>query len=248
MAELKVSDYLVKNYDGYYEQEDSEWHRIIAIDKAENIISLSKKYAHDSIIEIGVGEGSILKRLSELGFGKKLYGLEISASGVEATRKKKIESLVECKVFDGYNVPYEDNKFDLAVFSTVVEHLEYPRRLIYEASRVAKYIFVEVELLDTIRLSHDFVFDKGGRINFYSPKTIRKLVQTCGLEVLEQKTTNPSLGTYACYLGKKAGIIYFVKNAFLKILPRFAPVVFAYHSSLICQKKSGRNETDIAKS
>lgn len=248
MAELKVSDYLVKNYDGYYEQGDSEWHRIIAIDKAENIISLSKKYAHDSIIEIGVGEGSILKRLSDLGFGKKLYGLEISASGIEATQKKKIESLVECKVFDGYNIPYEDNKFDLAVFSTVVEHLEYPRRLIYEASRIAKYIFVEVELLDTIRLSRDFVFDRAGRINFYSPKTIRRLIQTCGLEVLEQKTTNPSLKVHSYRLGKKARIIYLFKNALLKTLPRFAPIVFTYHSSLICRKKSRCNGTDIAKS
>ena len=45
--------------------------------------------------------------------------------------------LVESKLFDGARVPYPDNSFDLAYMSHVVEHLEHPRQLIYEAARVA---------------------------------------------------------------------------------------------------------------
>ena len=181
-----LSDHLRDNYDGYYEEGDSEWRWLGAIDKANNIISLCKSYPHDSILEIGAGEGSILKRLSELEFGNEYYALEISPTGAGTIKKKGIPRLIEAAFFDGYNIPYGDIKFDLAVLSHVIEHVEYPKKLLYEARRVARYFFVEVPLEDTIRLQKDFSFEQVGHINFYSPKTIRRLAQTCNMKVLNQ--------------------------------------------------------------
>lgn len=200
-----------------------------------NFITTSK---HLKILEIGAGEGSILKRLSELEFGKELYGLELSHTGVETINNKGISSLVECKEFDGYNIPYEDNKFDLVIMSHVIEHVEYPRRLIQEASRVGNVIFIEVPLEDTIRLTYDFVWDKVGHINFYSPKTIRRLIQTCGLEVLNQKITHSSKDVYKYQYGNTGVIKYIIKEFLLRIAPRIASNIYTYHSSLICKNKS----------
>ena len=136
MDETVLSKRLMNNYQHYYEEGDSEWRWLGAIDKAENIISLCSSYPHDSILEVGAGEGSILKRLSERGFGNKFYALEISPSGIERIKKKGIPRLMECALFDGYNIPYDDNKFDLSVLSHVFEHVEYPRKLLYDAVRV----------------------------------------------------------------------------------------------------------------
>ncbi|MGH2566906.1 MAG: class I SAM-dependent methyltransferase, partial [Bacteroidota bacterium] len=197
-------------------------------------------YPHDSILEIGAGEGSILKRLSEADFGNELYALEISPTGVETIKKKNISRLNECSLFDGYNVPYDDEKFDLVVLSHVIEHVEYPRKLLYEAKRVAKYVFVEVPLEDTARLSENFIFDKVGHINFFSPKTIRRLIQSCNLEVLEQRVTNPSKSVYTFQKGRKGLINYYIKEYLLRLLPGIATSVFTYHSSLICQDCSRR--------
>lgn len=236
MVDLYVSAKLKANYDNYYEGE-SEWRCLGAIDKANNIVALCNKYPHKSILEIGSGEGSILKRLSDLKFGGSLYSIEISKTAVETTLQRNIKSLIECKLFDGYNIPHEDNKFDLAILSHLVEHLEYPRKMLYEAARVANYVFIEVPLADNFRLKRDFVFDKVGHINFYSPKTIRRLVQTCNLEVLDQVLTNPSYRVFQFQFGKKGILRYLLKELNLRIIPGLATYLFTYNCSLVCRKK-----------
>ena len=138
-------------------------------------------------------------------------------------------------LFDGHNVPYDNHKFDLIILSHVIEHVEFPRKLLYEASRAAKYVFVEVPLEDTMRLKPDFIFDKVGHINFYSTKTVRRLIQTCNLEVLEQKVTNPSKAVYVYQKGKKGLVSYYIKESLLKALPGLATSIFTYHSSLVCR-------------
>ncbi|MBM4105427.1 MAG: class I SAM-dependent methyltransferase [Phycisphaerae bacterium] len=236
MKKVTISDQLRTNYEDYYEEGDSEWRRLGAIGKVENIVSLCGDLPHKSILEIGAGEGSILRRLSELNFCEELYALEISPTGVETIKSKNIPRLVECKIFDGYHIPYDNDRFNIAILSHVVEHVEHPRQLLYEASRVAKYLFIEVPLEDTIRLPRDFRFDKVGHINFYSPKTIRQLVQSCNLRVLHQIDTNPPKGTYTFQMGSKGLIHYYIKQALLTTVPKVATGLFTYHGALVCEK------------
>lgn len=98
----------------------------------------------------------------------------------------------------------EDNTFDLVILSHIPEHVEYPRKLLYEAVKVAKYVFVEVPLENNIKLRKDFVLDRVGHINFYSPMTIRLLVQSNDLEILSLRITNSSYRIYAFAAGQWA--------------------------------------------
>lgn len=240
---MKISDRLQHNYEKYYEKGDSEWRWIGALDKADNILALCKDLPIDSVIEIGAGEGSILKRLSELRFAKELYALEISPTGVSTIHDKNIAHLKECALFDGYNIPYADKKFDLAVLSHVIEHVEFPRQILYEAKRVARYVFVEVPLEDTLRLTQDFHFDSVGHINFYSPKTFRRLIQTCNFKILDQIITNPSKSVFIFQKGKRGLLNFYIKKYILKFLPFFATKIFTYHSSIICNESNfGENK------
>jgi len=241
MKNIGISDSFKNNYEDYYEEGASEWRWLGAMDKASNIVALCDAIPHSLILEIGAGEGSILKRLFELGFGEELYALEVSLTGVETIKKRGIPRLTECLQFDGYDIPYNNHQFDLAILSHVVEHVEFPRRLLYEAARVARYVFIEVPLEDTVRLKADFVFDKVGHINPYSPKTIRRLTQTCNLEVLRQTVTNPSKAVYTYRQGKKGLINYYIKEGLLKVLPGLATSILTYHSSLLCQVKKQRH-------
>lgn len=235
MNEFEVSERLATRYDHYYDDGVSRWRRSGAVDKAGNIVRLCEGLSIRTLIEIGAGEGSILQRLSELSFAPELHALEISASGVAAIEKRDIPGLRECTRFNGRDIPYEDNRFDLAVLSHVIEHVEHPRALLYEAMRVARYVFVEVPLEDTIRLPRDFTLDGVGHINFYSPRTIRQLLQSCGLEVMRQETTNPSRQNYVLRMGKRGALVYYVKEYLLMLFPRVATTIFTYHSSLICE-------------
>jgi len=235
MKNMTTSCQLKENYENYYEDGDSEWRMLGARDKVANIISLCNSLPHGTILEIGAGEGSILKRLSEVNFGEELYALEISQSGVDTIKSRDIPRLVECLLFDGYDIPYADGRFDLAILSHVVEHVEFPRKLLYEAARVAKHVFVEVPLEDTLRLKSDFVFDKVGHINFYSPITIRRLIQTCRLEVLKQIVTNPSKAVHVYRSGRKGLVSYYIKEFLLGFFPGVATRIFTYHSALVCK-------------
>lgn len=234
--DFSVRNRLQEQYDTYY-QGESEWRWLGAIDKTENITALSKDYPHSTILEIGAGEGSILERLSDLKFGDELYALEISRSAFDSIRKREITSLIECKIFNGYDIPYEDDTFDLAILSHVLEHVEYPRKLLYETRRVARLIFVEVPLEGNLRLQRDYGVDSVGHINAYSAKTIRRLVQTCELEVLVQIVTNPSRRIYQYLYGRKGTFKYLFKELMLRAIPQVATWMFTYHSALICRRR-----------
>lgn len=236
MQDSAISEKLKKNYESYYEDGDSEWRRIGAINKAENIVSLCSGLPKRSILEIGAGEGSILKRLAEMDFGDELYAIEISPSGVETIKNKRISRLVECSTFDGYHVPYENDRFDIVIMSHVIEHVEHPRQLLYEAARVAKYVFIEVPLEDTVRLPNDFVFNEVGHINFYTPRSIRNLVQSCDLKVLGELVINPPKASYSYQKGKKGLINYYIKQVLIQFLPSLATKLFTYHAALLCEK------------
>jgi len=236
MTGIGLSERFQEHYQDYYEGGDSEWRRRSAAGKAAVIASLCDGLEPRAVLELGAGEGSILRCLSERSFAPNLYALEISPTGVQAILDAGIPGLLESRIFDGYHVPYEDGKFDLAILSHVVEHVEHPRQLIYEASRVARHVFIEVPLEDTARLPRDFVLDPVGHINFYSMKSIRRLVQSCGLRVTREAITTPARRAYEYRSGRKGLLAWAIKETLLRAAPKLATLLSTYHGALLCER------------
>jgi SAM-dependent methyltransferase len=232
---LSVNEKLVQNYADYYEDDTAliEWRRMGGIDKCKNIIRLCGNLQHANILEIGCGDGAILERLAHLRFGSQFAGLEISPSAVRQVQEKKIPNC-QVQLFDGYDLPFPEKSFDLAILSHVLEHVEYPRRLIHDAAKVAKTVFIEVPLEDNWRMSHDFVFDRVGHINFYNPRTIRSLVQSCGMTVLDAYPCHSALPSYIFRKGKLRGTLsYWFKEIALRTTPGLSTSAMTYHYSLV---------------
>ena len=120
--------------------------------------------------------------------------------------------------------------------SHVIEHVENPRHLINEAKRIGKNLFFEVPCEDNFRLSYDYKSDNTGHINFYNPKTFRRLLQTCDLEIKKEILYNPSLESYAYSKGLKGRVIYFLKTLLLKVSKNIASKIFTYHYSVLSRK------------
>ena len=235
---LSVGKGLAENYANYYEQDTglTEWRRLGAIDKCANIVRLCSTYEHGEVLEIGCGDGAILERLASIGFAARFMGLEISPSAVRAAQEKNIPG-ARVELFDGYELRFADNQFDLAVLSHVVEHVEHPRRLIEEAGRTASRVFVEVPLEDNWRLPEDFVFDRVGHINFYNVRTIRRLVQSCGMVILGARLSHGLPSSYVYRKGKFRGAAsYLIKESLLRISRKLAAATFTYHYAMICAK------------
>ena len=243
MRTVGVDPQLQRNYDEYYGEDISEWREMGAIDKADNVQALCVSCPVASILDIGAGEGSVLQRLADAKFGQRHFAIDISSSGVDRIRARNISTLVECRQFDGYTVPYPDGAFDLAILSHVIEHAEHPRLLLNEAARVARLVFVEVPLEDNRGLPPDFVWSSMGHINFYTAKSIRLLVQSCGHEVLRQRQTHPAMQQYVYRLGRKGTLAYLLKEAALRTVPSVAHRLWTYHSSLLIRPRSAAGES-----
>jgi ubiquinone/menaquinone biosynthesis C-methylase UbiE len=237
METVGVDPKLQQSYDDYYRTDISEWRELGAKDKADNILRLCRAHEPVSILDVGAGEGSVLQCLADRGFGRQYSALDISASGVERIRERHIPGLVECRQFDGYNIPYPDASFDLAILSHVVEHVEHPRLLLHEAARVGKLVFVEVPLEHNRRLPRDYVWDAVGHINFYTAQTIRLLVQSCGYEVIAQIETHSARQLYKYRLGRKGAVIHMIKEVALRAMPATAQRLWTYHSSLLIRAR-----------
>jgi SAM-dependent methyltransferase len=231
---LSVDKALAQNYADYYEQQDDllEWRRLGAVDKCANIVRLCSGLEHHDVLEIGCGDGAILERLAGQGFGAGFTGLEISPSAVKCAQRKNIPNLA-VQLFEGYELPFPEKHFDLAILSHVMEHVEYPRKLIREAARAAKNVIIEVPLEDTWRLADDFVFDRVGHINFYNRKTIRRLVQSCGMNILDAHLSHSAIASYVYRKGKlQGGLTFAAKELGLRVWPAAAARSLTYHYSL----------------
>lgn len=185
-----LSEEVKTAYDNFYTNSDVAWRMLGAKYKAQNIVDVCKGLKPKKVLEVGAGDGSILHFLNEWHFAPELYALEIVQSGVDLIKSRKLSSLKEAQTFDGYEIPYQDNTFDLVILAHVLEHVEHERLLIRELKRVAKYIVVEVP--------KDYRFDVDkrmkhfldyGHINMYTPTSLRFLLRSEGLEILADKVS-----------------------------------------------------------
>jgi len=176
---MEVSNKIQEAYTNQYDKSIIEWRMTGAKFKAKNIIALSKHITFDSVLEVGCGEGAILYWLSKWNFSKNLNGLEISQSGVEIIKSKKIEHLKDILLFDGYKIPYPDNHFDLVICSHVMEHVEHERTLLREIQRVSKHQIFEVPIDFSFSVDKKFEhFMSYGHINIYTPALFRFLLKS----------------------------------------------------------------------
>jgi hypothetical protein len=122
------------------------------------------------------------------------------------------------------------------ILSHVIEHVEDPRGLLYEAKRIGRYVFVEVPLEFHVRTPRDFRWTDLGHINMYNPKLIRQLIQSTCLQVVYQRQVCPSHAVMTAYGNRAiANCKWAIKQGLLTLLPPVATRLFTYHSCLLAR-------------
>src|SRR5215471_15096125 len=186
---MTVSLKLKEHYEqGYADYSRTEWRALGALHKSANIMQLCRDVPHESILEIGAGDGAVLELLRKNNFGSEWHALEISDSAVALLKSKGFDA----EAFDGGHVTRPNKSVDLVVMSHVVEHLEHPRILLEEAARVGSHVCIEVPLEHTVRLKDENVFRPVGHINYFTARTARMLLLSVGYEVIATRLDNPS--------------------------------------------------------
>jgi ubiquinone/menaquinone biosynthesis C-methylase UbiE len=182
-----VSSQVLSAYDEQYKDDEAEWRTLGARAKATNIAEICAGRSYDKVLECGAGEGSLLEAVGKQNLFKDLYAIEISPSGLERIRERGIETLRQAELFDGYDIPFPDDTFDLTYCSHVIEHVEHPRLLLRELRRVSRHQIFEVPL-DYVVGVDDSVseFLSHGHINIFTPSIFKFLLKSEGFQILSE--------------------------------------------------------------
>lgn len=190
MKNLQVDKNLQAGYNQYYDASLHEWRRLGAKYKVQNIVKVSENQQFKRVLEIGAGDGSLLQFLNDMHFGEELFAAEISDSALREIEKRKLKLLKKAVKYDGYSLPFPDKAFDVVILSHVLEHVEFPRAILREMKRVARFQIIEVPR------DYRFGMDKNmqkylsyGHINAYTPTLLRFLLKTEGFTLVNESIT-----------------------------------------------------------
>ena len=187
--QIAVNQNLQEAYNDQYSSESAIWRGLGARQKFQNILDITSKKSYQKVLEVGAGDGSILKLLSENNFSTELHAVEISESGLAQILAKNIKNLSSAQIFDGYKLPFADKSFDLVILSHVLEHVEHERLLLREIHRVTKNLVLEVpkdyRFGADRKLAHFLAY---GHINLYTPTSLRFLLMTENFKINQQLT------------------------------------------------------------
>lgn len=144
------------------------------------LISMIKTLKVASILDAGCGEGFTMNRLIKNGIGKKIEGVEYSEEAINFG--KKLFPDLTIKQASIYNLPYQNNSFDLILCTEVLEHLEDPAKALRGMLRVCKkYLIISVPNEPLFALSN-FLRGKNlsrlgndpGHINHWNPLGLKE--------------------------------------------------------------------------
>lgn len=149
-----------------------------------------------SILDVGCGEGFILEHLRQEGVSTRLEGVEYNKHSIFLG--KQLHPHITIREGDIYQLPYENNSFDVVLCSEVLEHLEYPEKALVELNRVArKYAIITVpnepyfRIANFLRGKNLFRFGNDiEHIQHWSKRDIKNLVKQY-FEVKNIKTSFP---------------------------------------------------------
>jgi ubiquinone/menaquinone biosynthesis C-methylase UbiE len=102
------------------------------INLAKNEIDIKGK----KLLDVGCGDG-VLSYLF-VKEGAKVCGIDYSDIAVKLAKEKTKNIGIEFKQGSAYELPYEDNFFDIVVSSDVIEHLEDMPKYLSEINRVVE--------------------------------------------------------------------------------------------------------------
>jgi SAM-dependent methyltransferase len=159
------------------------WRAIGARSKAAHVMALCERagLAPQTVVEIGCGDGAVLAEMAARGW--VVDGFELAENAASAARSRGVARRVER--FDGEHVPAENNEYDLAVLSHVLEHVPDPLPLLKEAARVAPNVLVEVPLEDNRsarRAKKRELSEAAGHLHAFNRADVLRLMTEAGLQ------------------------------------------------------------------
>ena len=100
-----------------------------------SVTGLYQRVGASTVLEVGCGEGKLADHLVKSGpLPEEFVAVDISLDRV----REGLDPLIHFRSASIYELPYEDDRFELVVCCEVLEHLEHPAEGLAELARVAR--------------------------------------------------------------------------------------------------------------
>lgn len=237
-------------YEAGYTQPDAaealrlgRWRELGARSKAAHVRALCErtKLRPRTVVEIGCGDGALLAALR--GLAPVFDGFELSAPAAELARRA-LPDARRIEPFDGAEVPAEDDAYDLAILSHVLEHVTVPGPLLAEAARVAHEVIVEVPLeanRSAARPAKREEAERIGHLHAFSRADVRELVAAAGLE-RQAELTDPLPYAHHAFFASgpaaraRARLKWAVRAAAHGVAPETSQTLFTVHYAVLARR------------
>ncbi len=180
-----------------------DWLLLGAKEKAKSVLNLVSGLNVQSVIEVGCGTGAVLETLDKHGFAKEYYALEPAEELYDfLIKRNEISRLIASEASPVETSSLSNSRYDLAILSHVIEHVEDPAKLLIDTMKIATYVVVEVPLEGNAMGNLRAAVKKringlprynnpSGHFQFFSRSDIHLLAHWCGGEVLESRLYVP---------------------------------------------------------
>lgn len=186
---MTISD-LATLYDDHYAKKaaiDVQWTDLCSYMRLENTLKVIKDNRYRSVLDVGAGDGAVAKRLGESEHFESICGVEISPSTVQQINQLELPKFREFKPYNGYEIPFDDAEFDLAVCYHVLEHVENPRSLLREIARISTFQVFEIPLDYSPNVDHQISnYLAYGHISVFTPAIFRFLLRSEGFTIINE--------------------------------------------------------------
>jgi len=128
------------------------------------------------ILDLGCGDGSLLNKLSSQFSQIDWHGVDIEDSQEVRSRQHSLQNI---KTFDGINLPYENDTFDVVYSNQVLEHVRHPDELIQNVFQCMKPGGLFIGSVSQLEPYHSrSIFN-------FTPYAITQVFEDAGFNILE---------------------------------------------------------------
>jgi len=176
-----MNDQIDSNFDGYYDNVRPE------------IISLIDKDML-MILDVGCGHGNLGRRLKQVNFARKVFGIEYHGNVAEIA-KKNLDEVIVGDV-QTINFPFDRNMFDCIIFADILEHLIDPTSILQKVKPFLKDNGIIICSIPNMRhyavilrmIMQGWQYDDFGHfdkthLRFFSLQSMKELISGAGYSI-----------------------------------------------------------------
>jgi SAM-dependent methyltransferase len=140
----------------------------------------------EKFLDLGCGSGIFTKKI-EGKLKKEVFGIDIV--------DKRVYQF-PFKIYDGKNIPFSNDYFDVVIIAFVLHHTEDPISILKEAKRVGKKIIIFEDLPEGIFgkvycflhwVTWNLFFGKSPKFNFHTSREWEEIFKNLGLKLISEK-------------------------------------------------------------